>query len=172
MAAYDEFAIFRRFKVANYRNLLYLQAEMISLEEEIEQTVKEESSMSEVQKWSGDWWLLANGLNNRQSNQRECILRLREKLEEYNDALITLSTIAKLPGPAPVEIWTLREWFRRPGMGNFLLTGGDANAWSPDFESDLLALKARVTPDPVSSWFVGTVIPLFHHPKIDDHPCS
>jgi hypothetical protein len=47
-------------------------------------------------------------------------------------------------------------------MGNFPLRGPDQNAWNKETETDLLAIRRRSHPDPLSSWFIDKVIPNFH----------
>lgn len=45
-------------------------------------------------------------------------------------------------------------------MGAFPIRGLDMLAW--DDESDLIALKPRATPDPLSKWLMNIVFPFFH----------
>ena len=47
-------------------------------------------------------------------------------------------------------------------MGNFPLRGVDRHAWNETYESDLIALRRRETPDHFSRWFINTVVPYFH----------
>jgi hypothetical protein len=47
-------------------------------------------------------------------------------------------------------------------MGNFPLRGPDRNAWSENYESDLVAIRRRETGDPFSKWFINTIVPKFH----------
>lgn len=47
-------------------------------------------------------------------------------------------------------------------MGNFPLRGPDRNAWSENYESDLIAIRKRETGDPFSKWFINTIVPNFH----------
>ncbi|KAK4683383.1 hypothetical protein QC764_0028880 [Podospora pseudoanserina] len=47
-------------------------------------------------------------------------------------------------------------------MGSFPIRGLDRATWNPEFEHDLLTLRPRLTPDPISSFFNKHIFPLFH----------
>jgi hypothetical protein len=48
-------------------------------------------------------------------------------------------------------------------MGAFPLVGMDRNAWSKDFETDLIALSPREKHDSFSEWVTEKFIPAFHN---------
>jgi len=84
MASHDEFAILRRFRSLNMQNLLYLQAELISLGAELAELARQDSQHPERPYHSKDWWSLANGLEEEDREQWEKVLEIREKLDIYS----------------------------------------------------------------------------------------
>ncbi|KAI1448152.1 hypothetical protein F5Y02DRAFT_377510 [Annulohypoxylon stygium] len=162
MSTYEEFAILRRFKRLNYQNLLYLQAEMIHLEESLGRLVEKDAADSERKEYEEDWWKLAHGGTKSGRAQWKKVCCIREKLEQYNEALLQQVRISKLDEPNPTDLEFLRSWFERPSMGCFPIRGLDYKAWEQTFENDLVAIKPRVLPDPFSKWITDTLIPLYH----------
>ncbi|KAL9080457.1 MAG: hypothetical protein Q9157_000771 [Trypethelium eluteriae] len=162
MGAYPEFAIFRRFRTLNMQNLLYLQAELMHLETELAIIASDDNKHASRQAYPHDWWSMAHGQGESDNKQREVVLKIQEKLEKYNDALLKLSAVSDLPGPADHDLQFFRSWYERPKMGAFPLYGLDRNAWSLENEHDLTAVMARKAPDSFSHWFTDTLIPMFH----------
>lgn len=48
-------------------------------------------------------------------------------------------------------------------MGAFPLLGLDRKSWEPQYEDDLVSIKARDASDPFSRWYVEKAVPTFHH---------
>lgn len=84
MATRDELAILRRFRSLNMQNLLYLQAEIINLQDELMKLASRDSGVPGREFHDKDWWSLANGLEDGDRDQWKKILELREKLETYS----------------------------------------------------------------------------------------
>ena len=61
MGTFDDFAIFRSFKALNYQNLLYLQAEIIHLDEELRELAQRDASHPGREYHAKSWWSLSNG---------------------------------------------------------------------------------------------------------------
>lgn len=68
--------------------------------------------------------------------------------------------LTNLHGPNPIDLDFLRQWFERPSMAAFPLRGLDMAAW--DDTTDLIAIKPRLTPDPLSRWLTNTFFPAYH----------
>lgn len=162
MSNHDEFAIFRRFRNLNMKNLLYLQAEIAHLEEELSEVADRDSLDPECQFHGRDWWSLAQGEDGSNQEQWHKVLQLREKLDIYNDAVLKQARLARLDSPSQYELRFLRTWLARPRMGNFPLLGLDRKTWNKEYEDDLLALRAQLRGDAFSSWFTETLVPIFH----------
>jgi len=85
MAKYDEFAIFRRFKRLNRQNLLYLQAQIIYQEEEIDRLVSRDAAHPDRGRYASDWWALSHGKGQGGKEQWNKVKALRGTLEKYSD---------------------------------------------------------------------------------------
>lgn len=84
MAKYDEFAIFRRFKRHNYQNILYLQAQVIHLGEELEQLACRDATHADRKSYGSEWWALSHGMGREGKEQWEKVKALRAALERYS----------------------------------------------------------------------------------------
>jgi hypothetical protein len=91
MGNQEEFAILRRFRVLNMQKLLYQQAEIIHLEDEINQLAKRDSSHGERQFHAKDWWSLSQGGEGEDLEQWYKFLELSGKLEQYSACSLLLS---------------------------------------------------------------------------------
>ena len=84
MGAYPETLIFRRFGAIGAQNLLYLQAELVHLEQRLQEcAVANERSgdQSEKNLLSKDWFTLAH--SSEGNEQWHLVLQIRAKLKEY-----------------------------------------------------------------------------------------
>ncbi|KAK9420999.1 hypothetical protein SUNI508_06144 [Seiridium unicorne] len=163
MASQDEFAIVRRFKALNMQDLLYRQAEITHLESELTELAHRDSRHFDREYFAKDWYSLSQGSSGEDREQWQKFEELREKLNAYNDALLKQSQLAQLPRPRAYDLDFLRSWFERPGMGAFPLLGADRKSWNVQHGEDLIGIKARIAPDPLSTWFVEKFVPVFHH---------
>jgi len=88
MGRSPEVAIFRRFGTLNARNLLYLQAELIDLEDRLEEATRldEEASNLGRQRYDRDWLSLNESVTTPDGNPQQwnLVLKIREKLKEYS----------------------------------------------------------------------------------------
>jgi hypothetical protein len=84
MGTNNEFAIFRRFRVLNMQNLLYLQAEIVHLEGELRKVVDEDVKHGGRRYHPHDWWSLSQGEFEGDTDQWETFLEIREKLDRYS----------------------------------------------------------------------------------------
>ncbi|KAI3395173.1 hypothetical protein diail_1725, partial [Diaporthe ilicicola] len=147
MAKYEEFAILKRFKALNYQNLLYRQAEITYLQEDLEKLAERDAVDPARQYYNKDWWTLAHTETKQEGGEQwRKVQQLRKKLDDYNDQLSKLATLAKLDGPASPDLKFLRAWFERPDMGFFPIWGLDKKCWED--EDDLIAIKPRLLQDP------------------------
>jgi hypothetical protein len=85
MGRHPELAIIRKFKTANLQNLLYLQAEITYLEDELRQIENRDIGHGPPREnFSHDWWFLANAETLKDKEQWAKVLQLRGKLEQYS----------------------------------------------------------------------------------------
>jgi len=83
---YSECAIFRRFRTLNSQNLLYLQAELVDLEQELRrlEAADYESAEGNRSSYSKDWYWLNNSASEGNSEQLQIVLEVRKKLKDYS----------------------------------------------------------------------------------------
>jgi hypothetical protein len=81
MSEHPEFALLRQFKSLNMQNLLYLQAEIFHLEEELRDIATHDKHQEDYMR---DWWSLKYGRDDDSHQQWDKVLQIREKLETYS----------------------------------------------------------------------------------------
>lgn len=87
MSLIPEIAIFRRFGSANAQNLLYLQAEILHLENSLRHLqIRDSKSRDQRTAWHAvDWWHMAHSSDqDRNDEQWKLVQELRQKLREYS----------------------------------------------------------------------------------------
>lgn len=84
MATHDEFAIFRRFKLLNYQQLLYQQAEIVYLHDTLSKVVRRDAGHPDRTTYERNWWDLAHGKGREGREQWRKVKRLRKKLNKYS----------------------------------------------------------------------------------------
>ena len=113
MGSRPEVAILRRFGSLNARNLLYLQAELVALENSLRACAEKNSMSSDADRAAGarDWYTLSR-LGNGSSNNNDMdageewrtMLEIRKKLKEYS-LWLSLNQHCFISGGRP-------NWFR------------------------------------------------------------
>lgn len=88
MGLYSEYAIFRRFSSLNCQNLLYLQAELVHLEEKLRRLEVIDSASPETPRsvYAKDWYWLANSASEGNGDQIRTVLEIRTILKEYSES--------------------------------------------------------------------------------------
>lgn len=90
MGAFPEAAIFHRFAALNARNILYLQAELLWLEDQLEKLEKADAESDDVDRkeYTRNWFLLthAGTASDGSSDQWRLFLRIRTVLDQYSAA--------------------------------------------------------------------------------------
>ncbi|MCJ1243035.1 hypothetical protein MMC30_000231 [Trapelia coarctata] len=162
MGAYPEIAIVRRFGVLGVQNLLYYQAELVRLEQEFKvcSLENETSQDPDRTKFSKDWFMLAH-YNECSEQQWAIMLRIREKLKEYGDALIQQGLLQQLQPPNPGDLEFLQRWMKRPEMGSVYLLGRDSDVWEEP-SRDLIALRNRQNDGLYSSCVAESLVRTYH----------
>lgn len=94
MGANPEVAILRRFGAMNAQNLLYFQAELVALEDDLRYYADQDSASDDLDRklYSECWDYLSksddksSGSDERAGQQWRTMLRIREKLKEYSSS--------------------------------------------------------------------------------------
>lgn len=86
MEILPELAIFRRFGALNAQNLLYMQAELTSLEEDLQEQQLFDSRSPEGNRvrHATDWHWLSVSRNTGTGEQQELVLKIRKVLKDYS----------------------------------------------------------------------------------------
>jgi hypothetical protein len=85
--ANKELNIFRSFGYLNARNVLYLQAELIDLEDRLKRhTESDLNGAGNRSKYSRNWFKLSRSKEDGDDVQWYTILLIREKLKEYSES--------------------------------------------------------------------------------------
>lgn len=81
----EQYAIFRQFKASANRDLLFLQAELVHLEEEFSRIAElDRKAAGEEALYDRNWQLLSTSRNRDMGGKQwEIALEIREKLREY-----------------------------------------------------------------------------------------
>lgn len=85
MSTDSEFAIYRKFGALNARNLLYHQAELLGLEDDLDDIASKDrnSHDSEKREFAYDWAVLSQAADGK-NLQYEKFLKIRKTLREYS----------------------------------------------------------------------------------------
>ena len=88
MGSWPEVAIFRRFGALNAQNLLFLQAELVRLEDQLQSIREDDAQSADLEKkQSHQSWrslVLAHEQGDASTSQWQKVLEIRDKLKEYS----------------------------------------------------------------------------------------
>ncbi|OJJ70189.1 hypothetical protein ASPBRDRAFT_32063 [Aspergillus brasiliensis CBS 101740] len=157
--------IFRRFAKLNAKNLLYLQAELADIEEELKDIIAEDkkSASSEKANYPYSVWELKESLHRKDEYPEQWmkVLEARKMLNEYNTALLQQSQLLRFSKPETDDLEVLQDWLSREQSEKKLLY--PENQWIGNNAKDLVALHSRHdSTDKFTRLVYTRVIPLFH----------
>ncbi|KAH7082626.1 hypothetical protein BKA63DRAFT_583645 [Paraphoma chrysanthemicola] len=159
MALKPETTMLRQFSALSIRNLLYMQAELATLERELNEYTKEDSLKGKGNEmhYATHWGFLANSDQDGNMAQLQTALKIRRLLQDYHKALLRHVALNSMTGPDEYDIKDLQHFLGSEKMGPLCMEGDDAYIWgsvpSPkSYERDLIALKPRVNEDTFSRW--------------------
>ncbi|OCL08141.1 hypothetical protein AOQ84DRAFT_293747 [Glonium stellatum] len=168
MGSAPEMAIFRRFGTLNAQMLLYMQSELIHLENELRELEWEDSRSDQPyrSKYSRDCFFLHNPKTPGDDRQLKLVMEIKAKLKEYNKTLKLQSFLTSMPEPSNCDLEHIQCYMESRDMGPLIMTGPDADIWGsvavPESRvPDLIALQARHSEDPFSRWVTGTGMKIF-----------
>ncbi|CAN9453960.1 unnamed protein product [Alternaria alternata] len=150
--------IFKQFAELNARNLLYMQAELLCLEQELDAiTHMDENgndpttknfarSVSEMRKASN-------------SSQWDKILEIRKKLREYNDCLLQQARVSKLDRAQVYDSRWLRYWLQHEEGGRGFLEGCELRAYDELEQPDLIVVSNKSSNDKFTQWLELSLVP-------------
>ncbi|KAF4814759.1 hypothetical protein CGCSCA5_v007596 [Colletotrichum siamense] len=158
----NETLIYRRFDELAARNLLYLQSELLGVENQLNELDKQDAEDEDMD-WQMvvcDWERLDDLVQSSNTStadhiqiskaraRKELAAKLRRKLEEYYETLIRQSEIAKLHRPKRRVLEAFKAWFT--GVSelsgrerDILENANDLIALNPAQETDFLSEYLR-----------------------------
>ena len=83
MAQQQELAIFKTYRTLGIQNLLYLQAEIAHVQEELQNLVERDQIHPDRAYHSRDWWSLSQGETEEDTEQWKTVQELRTLLNKY-----------------------------------------------------------------------------------------
>ncbi|KUJ21246.1 uncharacterized protein LY89DRAFT_561961, partial [Mollisia scopiformis] len=132
--------------------LLYLQAELVHLEQKLHRLEATDSTSSEGHRarYSKDWYWLDNPSDG-----------------DADEAVLQQSAISRLANPEKHDLRALQDWLEREAFGNLALIGADRETWGrtdqPFDSHDLFTLNSGGCEDKFSRWFSRKFIAWFHY---------
>ncbi|KAK4211761.1 hypothetical protein QBC37DRAFT_466946 [Rhypophila decipiens] len=172
ISAHPETGIFRRFGQLNALNLLYLQAELTNLENELLRARESDLASGHFERlaYSRDWQTLQESVSVEAQKdggnpaQWNIMLQVREKLNEYNQTLYLQHIITKIGPPNEQDHKFLQRWMKVPSMGNVYLLGADSDIWERQFDPAELVCLLPTKCDSIFTRFMSNrFIRWYHH---------
>ncbi|KAJ4026453.1 hypothetical protein NW752_001398 [Fusarium irregulare] len=155
----QELLIFRKFDEISARNLLYMQCEILSIEERLKKCDRKLASSGEMdlEEAAETWEVMVEQAKDGRKEAKEMIdliKELRVNMKEYHEALDLQSRISRLHPPdrrvfkvAQNELWG--GPLDGDGRKRNPIVGGKTKDYL-DAEHDLVSLKTPVETDPLS----------------------
>lgn len=186
MGLFPDLAIFRRFSTLNTKNILYLQAELLDLERQLDDAARADALSNDLNRREYDraWYNLshAEDLPNGNGRQWKLFLRIREVLHQYSKwgsfrrshvpateglpaqdtAILQQKELVKMVNPGREALSSVNEWMFRRSMGCICLIGPDRDLWSLTRREELLALDRSGCDDALSAWMTNSATTWFH----------
>ncbi|KAF8541729.1 hypothetical protein BDD12DRAFT_878275 [Trichophaea hybrida] len=115
IASSPELAVFRKFCNLNARNLLNMQTELMMLESELEALDEQDADESERNDRLRSWQSVQNSTTPEDDLRKRVAYKVREKLQEYNNALVLYSQILAFEEPPKRIFEALNKWMNQDG---------------------------------------------------------
>jgi hypothetical protein len=107
MSQHQEYGILRKFGELNFKNLLYLQAELVELELQLQQLAEADNHSNDLARscFGRHWGLLSDSLDDGHGKQWKKMLQIRQKLKEYSMTAIFESLLPSESCIRSAEMW-------------------------------------------------------------------
>ncbi|CZR63052.1 uncharacterized protein PAC_12949 [Phialocephala subalpina] len=163
--------IYRRFDELSARNLLFYQAELAELEEQLREydeddsKARDESAVECQRDWSEFERSAEEGVV-REKRRMVLVMKIREKLEKYHAALAAHQTLLNAPPPSPSTVKALRNWFFNNTSSTKPIDQQIPRLWGAsertyDSIHDLVALRVPSDQDRLSNFIQNNFSLLF-----------
>lgn len=181
MGEFPELTIFRRFGALNAKLLLYRQAELVRLEDDLKFIAQEDEKHADTKEFGKSWHKMHEASSEFGANQqREKVHQIEEKLKTYcefrllvcivsigrlNDAdrmLCWTAEVYRLRKPADSDLSFLQRWLRHRDGGDNFLKDLEADPWELEYTQDLLVLSDKDQRDRLAR-YLGDKLGLLYH---------
>ncbi|MCJ1357614.1 MAG: hypothetical protein MMC33_007610 [Icmadophila ericetorum] len=165
MDYHPDTAIFRQFRQLQLRNLLFKQARIIELEEELKLAVELERGIDlrrETYDEDGSA-LTASSREEDGGYQKEKMDEISDMLKEYNEALLLAKQVFAISPASDRELKVLQNWLNHPKGGNGFLRHIEIGTWRDARIGDTISLnQQRFDDDAFSHWLTERVFDWYH----------
>ncbi|ORX94882.1 hypothetical protein BCR34DRAFT_608126 [Clohesyomyces aquaticus] len=179
LASDPDLQVYRRFNRLASRNLLYLQADILDLETRLKEYDTEDLEVSNSKDEGGEWmevklnarcWEVFREKAERGEEKEQQRMRLirdiRERMAEYQDALIRQSAILNLEKPNPRVRDAVTGWFDL----NKPLVGHSKNMFNGKAKADIVALRTSPDQDRLTMFLQNNLGYLFRNRQSNKDP--
>ncbi|GCB21460.1 hypothetical protein AAWM_04345 [Aspergillus awamori] len=155
-------AIFRRFTKLNIKSILYYQAEIANLEEDLDFIIQDDKDSQDEKKQL--YPFSVRDLKEGNPTQWSKFQEARQLMEKFNHAIIQQRELMRLSTPDKCDLTVLREWLDRPEGGDmFFESAAEMNVYNKRNDSDMIALFSRHEGvDNLTRLIFNRVVPWFH----------
>ncbi|GAB1318164.1 hypothetical protein MFIFM68171_08374 [Madurella fahalii] len=174
-----EHAIFCSFRDLYAENLLYLQAEVVYLADELKRIQHNDSTITdgnnatdERSSYFQDWKLLRTSTEGEDSEQFRAIVKLRRALDKYYESLFRYEKILKMSQPKKKSMQEMAEWIERPSLGNIHIKSEDDGLYlldpnkkrKPNHKAMVCLDDSTNNRDPLTAWITEWLVKPYHKP--------
>ncbi|KAI1082206.1 hypothetical protein F5B20DRAFT_587883 [Whalleya microplaca] len=167
-----QLGIARKYNDLAILNILYLQAELCQLEEDLAQEQQiDRASSGDGRYYDWDWWLMPYSNMDKDKKQWELVLKIRQTLHEYHHAILQYAQISSLRQPTESQrkdmfdiIGSASANDRLGRFRSFDLSGDDGpRVYERVYAHDLVLLDAKEEEnDALSRFLVRPLLEIFH----------
>ncbi|KAK4224475.1 putative isoleucyl-tRNA synthetase [Podospora fimiseda] len=194
MTEKPDFEAFPRYPELNIKNLLYYQVELATIMADLERQERADRDLPEnvAHLSEHQFHTVADKMVGSETDQWDQVIKLRECLKGYNEALLLYAQVSALPSPSRRNMKELVRWIVAPLAGNFKVKGCGSDVWGNQYERaeaepslprqflklllsivkpnttpvtrpDLVAPRGRKSVDGMTRWIAEEVIPFWYN---------
>ncbi|GKZ74086.1 hypothetical protein AnigIFM50267_011325 [Aspergillus niger] len=151
-------SIYRSFAKLNAKNLLYLQAEIAYIQNDLQYIIEKDGQSEDKVSFPFSVWDMKTS---EDPVQWEKVIEARRLLKEYNETLLQQAQLLRLNAPEKADLEVFQEWLKEEESRHMWFSPPDQ--WRGENESDLIALNSRHEETDRFTRFVYTrVVSWFH----------
>ncbi|KAK3638735.1 hypothetical protein LTR56_012842 [Elasticomyces elasticus] len=170
MGPFHRMRMYKRFAALSAHNLLLQQAEVLDLESQLQAQVIADRKIGLPYERNARSMIESGRISDKSGHQWRLVLQIREKLSDYNAALLQQAEIAKLTQPREYDRRLLQDWLARKDGGDNFLLGAEDRPWLESESGDLVALSNKGH-DSFTHWIGEKLVPLAADWKLIQQAC-